>query len=652
MTTQSKLVTNFGPEADDVKIIGILESYMKLYALSVDELYIRWEQFSYHNQHLSLKLDESTLQNFKLFIQQQIEKKGNISHGSVNSPGASNSGRNPNLGKKPKMLRPTGGTGLFGFGGSPNTPVVKKRKLEDRSFLKNELQADGSSPIVDTRSSPIFNGENSSAGTPYSMKETAFPDKIIDTLNPDLPIGEGIDFNNESKVKMVPLYDQKKYKYRTMRQNLLDSADVLDEQINIFTDIIQERYNLGNSDLGDPTIQSQSALICTGRIVPDTPCDERLNMDSVAIETSRSAGIGRRIRLNLDDVKECSLFPGQLIALRGKNANGEYFKVEEILELPYLDFPVSSIQDIQESQLTLDSQMKIVVTSGPYTPKNSFDFTNFSEFVERINTKIKPHVLIMFGPFLDISHPLIKTGGIPKFPNLKFQPRTMDEIFLKVLAPILKNLNPKIQVILIPSTKDVLSKHVSYPQDAFSRRELQLPKNFKCVTNPATFQLNELFFGCSNNDIFKDVKEIPKGPNTLSKNRLDRVAEHILQQRRFYPLFPGNINTCKTSDDGTREHISGADLEVPYLGLTEFVGDFIPDVIIIPSELTHFARVVKNVVFINPGPFVRAGGSRGTYIQISISPPDVENGNVTKVADKDIYLHNVWKRARIDILTA
>lgn len=258
----------------------------------------------------------------------------------------------------------------------------------------------------------------------------------------------------------------------------------------------------------------------------------------------------------------------------------------------------------------------------------------------------------MYGPFLDITHSLISSGNIPPFANLKQQPKSLDEIFIKLISPILKNINPKIQVILIPSTRDVSSKHAAYPQDSMDRKHLNLPKNFKCFTNPSTFQLNEIFFGCSNNDIYKDLKEIIKGGNVFQRNRFDRVSEHILEQRRYYPVFPGGIRSRKILDENGKqifEHIAGADLDVPYLGLTEFIGGIIPDVIIIPSELTHFARVVQNVVMINPGSFLRPNGGRGTYVEMSISAPNMEDGKMTKV--DNLYLHNLWKRSRIEILT-
>ncbi|AGO12950.1 AaceriADL299Cp [[Ashbya] aceris (nom. inval.)] len=645
MALHDELLARFGPEARDESLVTTLESYMKLYALSVDELYIKWEQFSYHSLDAGVKLDAEGLDSFKGFIQRQIEKANMAQGGAADAAHSTGHGSGVKL---PRPLRATGGSSLFGYGSSPRAPNVRRMKL-DAMHSDRDSPGPPSSPVGHTS---VFSDAGPGFGTSSQANDSTDADKTVETLNAELPIAEGVDFDSEHQVKSIPFYDTKKYKYRTMRQRLLDAADVLDEQIEYFTRAVQKDLGISSAELGDPTIQSQSSIICVGRIVPDNSSDERINMESVSIETSRAAGIGRRIRLNLEGIKEYSLFPGQITAMRGRNANGEFFKVEELLQLPYLNFPVSTAEEIQEAQLALDGgQMKAIVTSGPYTPSNAIDFTHLEEFIQRVNDHIRPHVLIMFGPFLDVTHPLIETGQIPTFPNLKSQPRTLDELFTKIVCPILRKINPRINVVLIPSMRDAISRHTSYPQDSFSRKELQLPKNFKCYANPATFRVNELFFGCSNNDIFKDMKEVPNGPINLSKNRVDRVSEHILEQRRFYPAFPGGAKT--RTINGFKEHVSGADLEVPYLGLTEFIGGFIPDIVIIPSELKHFARVVKNVMVINPGAFVRPRGSRGTYAQLSISAPNLEDGMLTTVeGQEDVYLHNAWKRSRVDILSA
>lgn len=331
---------------------------------------------------------------------------------------------------------------------------------------------------------------------------------------------------------------------------------------------------------------------------------------------------------------------------------------------------MSTPEELQEYQANLEgSSLKVIATCGPYFADDSFSLELLEDFISRINTEVKPHVLILFGPFIDITHPLIASGKLPNFPQFKTQPKTLDELFLKLFTPILKTISPHIQVILIPSTRDAISNHAAYPQASLIRKALQLPKkNFKCVTNPSSFQINEIYFGCSNVDTFKDLKEVIKGGTTSSRYRLDRVSEHILQQRRYYPIFPGSIrtriksnniqvkkesNNVKGNEEKVYEHISGADLDVGYLGLTEFAGGFTPDIMIIPSDLQYFARVVQNVVVINPGRFIRATGNRGSYAQITVTCPDLEDGKLTLVeGEEPVYLHNVWKRARVDLITS
>lgn len=661
MTTETDIVGQFGPEAGTPEILSALQHLIKLHALSTEDLYIKWEQFSYQKHDSNSNLSQSNLEQFKNFLQTQVEKK------AARMPNMSNSSSST---KKPKMLKPIGSSPLFGLN-VPKTPTLMKRKLnpsglssEKRSKL--EFKATSAEKGKDShlevklekKNVPGFSTDHGQEKDLSTPRKHAEPGKILDSLNPgNLEVGGGISEDGKQNVKITPFYDAQKYKFRTMRQNLLDASDVLDEQIEAFTKIIQEHFQLSPSDFGDPTIQSQGEVYAVGRIVPDSSSSEDyVNMESLALETSRLSGIGRRVRLNLANVAEVSLFCGQIVGVRGKNATGDYLTVNEVLPLPYPNSPVSTSEELQEYRLAMeDNQLKVIVTSGPYLPDNSFDMNQLIQFVERINSEIKPHTLIMTGPFIDVTHPMVENGTIPIFPNLKTQPQTLDEVFIKIMAPILKNINPQTHIILIPSTRDAISKHAAYPQDSLDRKYLQLPKNFRCFTNPSTFQLNEVFFGCSNVDTFKDMKEITKGGSTSMRNRFDRVSEHILQQRRYYPVFPGGLKKRQLSSNGEKvfEHISGADLEVPYLCLTELVGNFTPDIIIIPSELQQFSRVVQNVVMINPGKFIKPTGGQGTYAQVTISSPSLEDGKLTKMPGSEpVYLHNVWKRARVDLVTS
>lgn len=663
MLIDSEVVAQFGPEAGNPDVLSALQNLMNLHALTLEDLYIKWEQFSYQKHEKSTSLSTENLDRFKQFLQLQVEK--NAAHISQANSNPSSST------KKPRSLKQLQSSpSLFGFN-IPKSLSVKKRKITAGSdhqapdtSSKLEFLEDPTRDYTNKENETSWGSASKAPDAPNSsdiaaspsVKRTVEAGKVLSSLNPEqLEVAQGLEEESDKKVKVTPFYDAQKYKFRTMRQNLSDASDVLDLQIEMMTEIVQGHYKLSAQEFGDPSIQAQSEVHAVGRIVPDSSSDDSVNMDSLALETSRMAGIGRRVRLDLTNVNEISLFCGQIVAVKGKNADGDIFKVTEFLQLPYPESPVSTSEEIQAHQASLEGKsLKVIVMSGPFTSDASFDFTYLSEFVERLNSEIKPHVVIIFGPLIDITHPMIAAGTLPHFPHLKVQPQTLDDLFVKVMTPILKNIRSNIQVILIPSTRDAVSKHAAYPQDALDRKSLDLPKNFKCFANPATFQLGEVFFGCSNVDTFKDMKEMTKGGNTSMRDRFDRVSEHILQQRRFYPIFPGGIKKKLLSNlEGKKkiyEHISGADVDVAYLGLTEFVGNFTPDIIIIPSELNHFARVGQNVLMINPGRFVKPWGHQGTYAEISISSPNLEDGKLTKIEGPEpVYLHNIWKRVRVDI---
>lgn len=669
------IVSHFGKEANQPEIISGLQNLAKLYAVSIEDLYIKWEQFSSQKPHVFTTIGMKGLEQFKQSLQNDMEKRANTSVG--NSSTGSNT---PSSIKIPKNLRSmNGSSSLYGFN-IPRTPIVnKKRKLgtskdnqtSDNS-IKLEFTPDEQSSTPNSGVKPEeskFKKEMPSASLSRGGYDTNKTGKVIDSLNIDsIEVSDGLNISDDGildgKPRIQVLNDQGKYKFRTMRQNLVECSDLLDDQIDQFYKLVKEHFSLADSEFGDPAVQSQADIHAVGRIVPDSPqADGFLNPESLSLETSRISGVGRRIRLNLEHIDETSLFCGQIVALKGKNANGDYFLVEEILNLPYPDFPLTTSEELIEFQGVMNKQTsKTVVTSGPYTPQNEFNTDVLLEFVNRINTEVKPHVLVMLGPFIDVTDTSIMAGNLPIFKDMKVQPRTLDELFVKLITPILRTIHPSIQVILIPSTRDAVSTHASYPQDAFDRKSLQLPKNFKCLTNPSTFQINEAYLGCSNVDIFKDLKEVTKGSQTLLSNRFDRISEHILQQRRYYPQFPGAIKKITMPNPQSKnsnapeskiyKHISGTDLEVAYLGLTEFVSNVTPDIIIIPSELYPFARVVKNVVMINPGRFIKSNGSNGSFAQISIKCPDTTDSSLTKISnDDELYLHNIWKRSRVDIIT-
>ncbi|KAI0463013.1 hypothetical protein LJB42_003818 [Komagataella kurtzmanii] len=638
MTVGSQILSKFGRKADDPLIIQKCEDLIGIFNFSVEELFINWESYVLTSaSDVNLQLSPENLEKLKDYLQQKL----------VQAAAQKNNSATPMM--KNKIVRPVargninGSSPLMGLN-TPSTPVSSRKKRK----------------LVTPSSSSATPSKHPLSSSPIK-KSVQVSGKIIESLNDHIPSIGGLQNDTDhtpnistSKVTLTANFDPKKYQFRTMRQKLLDTADVLDEQIDSMAKTLQKHHKIAESDFGNPCIASQFSVYCCGRIVPDSPfapVEIRLNPDSLFLETSRLGGIGQRISIDVQSLAEYSFFPGQIVGFKGKNPSGERFIVEQVLDIPYLGAPVSNKTELLEFKTNLDgSSMKTTVLSGPYTPSTKIDYSLLESFVQKLNTEIKPHSVIMFGPFLDITHPSIRDGSIESVPELQGKKvTTLDNFFRAVITPILKKIDSRIQVILIPSTRDSISSHAAYPQNSFERKSLQLPKNFKCFPNPCSFQLNECLIGVSNLDSFKDIKDVNRG-KIGDLNRFDRIADHILQQRRYYPCFPGSLKTRK-GPDGTVEHISGADLDMPYMGLSELY-DVLPDVLIIPSEMRYFVRVVKNVVVINPGHFL-TGNNAGTYVTLSVKPPnpEVDEDDLTCINEDDrLYIHNIWKRARVDII--
>lgn len=624
MSIHEEVVSKFGSPIDRPELIQAVEQITKVFALSVEDVYINWESFVV-TKHDGMKLEYTaqTMVDLQHYIQERLEKKRERQAA-------------PSTIKSRKIVN-------FGNTSSPfGTPLLKKKKLDSPRALVSPSERKIDSSASQTPQVPQTPAE---LNTPSKTTESY---QVIESLNKHLP--ELLFDELSNQVKVTANFEPKKYAFRTMRQKLLEAADVLDEQIDSFAKAVQNHYNFQSSDFANPSIISQNEIITVGRIVPDNPQykdSDILNEQSLALECSRLGGIGKRVPLDLAILDKFALFPGQIVCLKGKNPSGEVFKVSEQVELPYLGAPITPADELKEY-----GDMKLMITSGPYTAFNDLNYHPLDELVQKINNDYKPHVVIMMGPFVDITHPSISQGLEMEAhqDGRAVKPQSLDDIFKLMVSPILKKINPLIQVILIPSLKDAISKHAAYPQDSFDRKQLQLGKNFKCFTNPSMFQINEVNIGVSNNDIFKDLKDVTKGDSSV-ENRFERIASHVIQQRRFYPLFPGITRTRKTKVDGEdfEEVLPGSNLDVPYLGLSEF-NDVVPDVMIIPSELRFFAKIVKNVLIINPGSLMKFN-SKGSIVSISIKKPNVEQLTAVE-GHTDVFLHDVWKRARVDIIKA
>lgn len=391
-----------------------------------------------------------------------------------------------------------------------------------------------------------------------------------------------------------------------------EASEILDDRIDEFMTLIQAHHGLEDSAFGSAASQSIHEIVAVGRIASDSS-DGKLNTASLVLETSRRMGAGLRVPLKVASISGFQLFPGQIVAFRGINASGDDFTVSEILEPPLLPVAASTpsgiaahVQRLRGDPDAMDSDsppapLSIIVGAGPYTADDNLDFEPLHAICSQAGDTYAD-ALILTGPFLDIDHPLIATGDFDLPEDALSEPdtATLTTVFKYLVAPAFQQLvssNPHITILLIPSVKDAISNHVSWPQEPFpkaykgQKNVLGLPKAVRIVGNPMTVSLNEIVTAISSQDILYELRheEIlggkPKDPNLLS-----RLPRYMIEQRHFFPLFPP-ADRSKLPKTGTEEGMpAGASLDLSFLKLGEIL-NVRPDMLIVPSALPPFAKV-------------------------------------------------------------
>ena len=154
-----------------------------------------------------------------------------------------------------------------------------------------------------------------------------------------------------------------------------------------------------------------------------------------------------------------------------------------------------------------------------------------------------------------------------------------------------------------------------------------------CLSNPCTLKINEVVIGVTSTDVLFHISAEETNANLQRGSRLKRIAQHLLQQRSYYPLFPPHANKPTNLD---LKHMQ--EWQMPCQ----------PDLLIIPSKLTSFAStVLDSTVVVNPGNLSR-GTTGGTYAIMEIHPfsrETLENGG-----GDDVQLpHRLNDRVRVEI---
>lgn len=365
--------------------------------------------------------------------------------------------------------------------------------------------------------------------------------------------------------------------YKYMFQRLRDVRNVLTEKIEELGDNLKTHFNI--EEFAPVSLPAQDSITVLGQVCCDS--NGKLNAHSVLLEAGPDQG-GQVVPVDLSELKEYSLFPGQVVALEGMNTTGKKLMASKLCEGVPLPFYSSDVR------MEMDEEpVNILVACGPYTPSDSL---TFDPLLDLINVIVKDHpdVCLLLGPFVDSKHEQIEKAQVTE---------TFEDIFSRCITSIVDGTKSVgCHLVIVPSQRDI-HHHFIYPQPPFTLPNLSKDQaqRVTLVPDPCTLLIDGVTVGLTSTDILfhMGAEEISCG---MGSDRFSRILKHMLTQRSYYPLYP-----------------PVEDVNMDYDKFQSFAQmPLTPDVLIIPSELRYFVKDVVGCVCVNPGRLTK-GQVGGTY---------------------------------------
>ncbi|CAH2325230.1 DNA polymerase alpha subunit B [Pelobates cultripes] len=372
--------------------------------------------------------------------------------------------------------------------------------------------------------------------------------------------------------------------YKFMFQKLLDIRDVVSSKIEELGESLKNNFHI--DEFTSVSFPAQETVTVLGQIGCDS--NGKLNSKSVILEGDREHSSGLHVPVDLTELKDYSLFPGQVVIMEGTNSTGRKFVPTKLYEGVPLPFH-------EPSEIFEDCPPQMVLTAcGPFTTSDSITYDALKDLVDVIN-RDRPDVCILLGPFLDAKNEQIE--------NLQLTV-TFEDVFKCCLKMIVEGTRPSgSHLVFVPSIRDVHHYPV-YPQPPFTCYEpsKEDKQRVHFVSDPCTLTVNSVVFGFTSTDLlFHMGAEEISSSSAGAPDRFSRILKHILTQRSYYPLYPPS-----------------EEMNIDYEGLYSFASmPVTPDIFIIPSELRYFIKDISGCICINPGRLTK-GLVGGTYSRFLI----------------------------------
>ncbi|XP_008205907.1 DNA polymerase alpha subunit B isoform X4 [Nasonia vitripennis] len=287
------------------------------------------------------------------------------------------------------------------------------------------------------------------------------------------------------------------------------------------------------------------------------------------------------VELDVSDLRECCLFPGQIVAVEGLNLTESLMKVHDIFTSGFI--PAANPPSLVD-------ELKIIVAAGPFTHSNDLDYRPLWELMDKV-AEDEPHLLVLIGPFLDYNHPNFQDDELV----VPYQ-----EYFDRLISRVKSYLAGKCtQVVLVASNRDA-HHHPVYPTPEYSLHKSVQSPDIHVLPDPCTLDINGLRLGITSIDCLMHLARSEVALTQSSPDKLTRLGNYILNQACYYPLYPP-----------AKEINVDSELWEKYAFLNEK-----PHVLFLPSDMRHFCKSINDSVILNPERL-----SKRTYARMHIEPP-------------------------------
>lgn len=620
------------------------------WSLSAEDLSSEWQAFSMRNENCELEAEQLDKFEGNLETSSKLRSRASL----AKTPASRRNGAPPTFLKED--LGQLFGSEIAGNSGEREEELMEAYGTpHDRKGLKRTNETTPTTPLPPAKARHQQNGTTptsrhfASGSTPYrnmaengmlsSTPTTTFHQRdnsrqVMCSLNDKLLPQKWSGSRTQLQVDHYNPHSALSSTYSFMYQKVSEKSLILLERIQEFGEAICHHNGLSSPlCISQPSLE---AAIFIGKVACEG--EGHLNASSCLLEGLSHARHqrGACVKLEIPPSLTCSLFPGQIIAVEGvNNYNG--------ILTPSKIYHEGAFPPLPQREHPNIPGFTMLCAAGPFSTIDTLNFDPLRSLLEVVEEE-RPNALLLLGPFLDSLHPQVKDCAIPG--DVSFQ-----EFFKSsILDPIsLATTKSRTKLILVPSQRDVHHPWMVYPQPPFqppskdlpthSRQPPGFPENVFNAPNPATLSLSGICVGATSTDVLfhLSARTMFRG---RTGDRMALVAKHILQQQCYYPLLPAfskeeipskdKIQT-PTGKEGAEAAATAQQLEEKAEVNLDLIHMFdkygyaqlpvCPDILILPSNLKPFAKVVEGCVCINPGHLTKKT-SGGTFAKISV--PDLQ----------------------------